>query len=95
MTSQPQSITFSAPSGGYTLAQTLDPDHPTRAYWVSLAAAPYGATLVSAAFGAPAKATVTFDRFGSPSAGGTVVVRVGDVDQTVTLDAATGRATLP
>jgi Tfp pilus assembly protein FimT len=59
---------------------------------VRLAAEPYGAALVSANFGGDD--AVVFDGYGAPDSGGTVVVRSGDFTRTVTLDAATGRATV-
>ena len=68
------------------------PTGAASAYAVSLSADPYAATVASAAFGGAA--SVTFDRYGQPAAGGTVVVAVGTVQRTVTLDATSGLATV-
>ncbi len=59
------------------------------AYAVDLAADPYRVTVVSADFGGDAE--VVFDVFGGPDSAGTVVLRAGDTEQTVVLDAGTGR----
>ena len=37
---------------------------------------------------------MTFDRYGAPSAGGSVVVRSGDFKKTVSLDGTNGTVTL-
>jgi hypothetical protein len=60
--------------------------------WVYLADEPYHATLVSASFGG--SGVVTFTGYGLPTAAGQAVVRVGDLQRTVTLDATTGLATI-
>jgi prepilin-type N-terminal cleavage/methylation domain-containing protein len=61
-------------------------------YTVSLAASPYNATLVSASFNSTTQ--VTFDRFGQPDNGGTVVVQVGTVQKTITVDGNSGKVTV-
>lgn len=84
-------VSFTPASGVYTLAGTADLDRPAVAYSVSLTAAPYSCRIVSATLGADSN--VTFDRFGRPDSGGTVVVGAGSSTRTLTLDANTGLAT--
>jgi prepilin-type N-terminal cleavage/methylation domain-containing protein len=61
-------------------------------YTVSLASSPYSATLVSANFNSTTQ--VKFDRFGQPDNGGTVVVQVGSVQKTITVDSNTGKVSV-
>ncbi len=57
---------------------------------MTLSDAPYYAQLVSAAFGGDE--VVTFDGYGLPDSGGTVVVGVGGVTRNVVLDGQSGLA---
>ena len=61
-------------------------------YTVSLSASPYNANLVSASFNNTTQ--VTFNRFGQPDNGGTVVVQVGTVQKTITVDGNTGKVSV-
>ncbi len=85
-------VTFAVVANSYTVGGVPGPTGPASAYAVSLAADPYAATVVSASFGGTA--AVTFDRYGQPSSGGTVVIAVGVVQRTVTLDANSGLASI-
>jgi prepilin-type N-terminal cleavage/methylation domain-containing protein len=58
-------------------------------YTVDLGAEPYGVTRVAAEFGGDA--TVTFDIYGAPDTGGSVVIEVGDVRRVVVLGPDSGR----
>lgn len=89
-----QTIDFSSPSNGYTVPGMADPNRPSVGYVVDLTQPPYRTTLVSASFGAGASKQVTFDRFGTPSAGGSIVLQSGDFRKTVSLDASTGTVTI-
>jgi prepilin-type N-terminal cleavage/methylation domain-containing protein len=91
-----QTVDFSTPANGYTLTGMPDPNHPAQAYAVDLTASPYTSTLVTAAFGSSVAVSrkISFDRFGAPSAGGTVVVQAGDFKKTINVDAATGEVTV-
>ena len=81
-------VTFDLANNKYS-APMPDPSHPSSStYTVGLAGDPYGATLASAAFGGGG--SVTFDGFGTPTTSGTVVVQVGDLQRTVTVNAGTG-----
>jgi hypothetical protein len=64
----------------------------SSAYSVSLSAAPYEITSLTANFGGTQ--AVSFDGYGTPNNGGTVVVAAPRFQSTVTLDAATGLATI-
>jgi prepilin-type N-terminal cleavage/methylation domain-containing protein len=93
-TSIGQPVAFSVASNNYQLtgyAGFLGGGAQAN-YTVSLAASPYNATLVSANFNSTTQ--VTFNRFGQPDNGGTVVVQVGTVQKTITVDGTTGKVTV-
>jgi type II secretory pathway pseudopilin PulG len=91
LTSATQSITFSGST--YTASAAIKHlDHPTSAYSVNLAKAPYNMTTVTANFGGGAQ-LVSFDGYGKPSSGGTVELKTDANHKCiVTLDANTGHA---
>lgn len=94
-----QTIDFSSPANGYSLPGMADPNRPAAGnggYVVDLTQAPYRTTIVSVSFGSGAAASkqVAFDRFGTPSAGGSVVLQSGDFKKTVSLDATAGTVTI-
>ena len=91
-TGSTHSVGFAVAADTYTLPGAADPDRPASIYTVDLAADPYGAQLISADFGGASQ--VSFDGFGSPAAGGTVVIQAGHVQKTVTLDSSTAEATV-
>lgn len=86
-------IVFSLANDDYVVTAMPDPDHPAEDYRVMLTDEPYHATLVSADF--DGDSIVTFDGFGVPDSGGTVVVQAGGVQRTVTIVANTGQVTVP
>jgi type II secretory pathway pseudopilin PulG len=85
-------VNFAAPANGYTLAGVPAPDGKVGDYKVKLSEEPYKVSLGSAAFGSPATTSVTFTRYGTPKAAGSVVVSSGGYSKTVFLDGVTGRA---
>jgi prepilin-type N-terminal cleavage/methylation domain-containing protein len=87
-----QTVVFSTAGNSYTLPGVAGLPGTTAAYTVKLAADPYDATMVSAMFGTGS--TLTYDRFGQPSAGGTVVVGCGSFQSTITVDPNTGKASV-
>ncbi len=94
-TSAGQAVTFNVAANTYQLPNYAVPmSGPAQtSYTISLSVDPYKATLASASFGG--SATLTYDRFGQPSSGGTVVVQVGSsIQHTVTVDANTGKASV-
>ena len=86
-----QTVIFEVGAGRYRLLGYIDPDRPGSEYEVRLDREPYQAAIVAADF--DGNAHVTFDGYGLPNAGGSVVLRVGDEVRTVTLDSQTGEAT--
>ncbi len=90
-----QTVDFSTPANGYTLTGMADPNRPASIYAVDLTASPYKSTLTSAAFGSGAASRlISFDRFGTPSAAGTIVVQSGDFQKTISVDGTTGVVTV-
>ncbi len=85
-------VSFDVTNSAYAIPGVPGTTGPASAYAVALSATPYNATLVSATFGGAA--SVTFDRYGQPSSGGNVVIAVGVVQKTVTLDAGSGKASI-
>jgi prepilin-type N-terminal cleavage/methylation domain-containing protein len=91
-TSTQQSIVFNVAGNSYSSAGVTNLDHSGSTFSVSLSDAPYQATLSQASFGSGS--TLTFNGFGIPSAGGTVVIQSGATSHTITVDANTGRAAI-
>jgi prepilin-type N-terminal cleavage/methylation domain-containing protein len=87
-----QSVSFNVASNNYQLTGYAGPLGGTvqSTYTVSLATDPYQATLVSANFNSTTQ--LTYDRFGQPASGGTIVVQVGAYQKTITVDPNTGKA---
>ncbi len=83
-TSTSKTINFDMATASYTLVGIPDPDHPANDYVVRLSSEPYGAQL-KADFGG--LATLTYDGYGTPDSGGTIVIAVGNMTKTLTLDA--------
>jgi type II secretory pathway pseudopilin PulG len=93
-----QSIVFTPANGSgtpnsYSMPTVQYVDFAAAGAVVRIDQAPYQATIASASFGAGA--TLSFDRYGTPSSGGTVVVQASGYSKTVTVNADTGKATVP
>jgi type II secretory pathway pseudopilin PulG len=89
-TSSSQSITFSGRT--YSLSTKKHLDNPHDDYMVDLSAEPYHLERVTADFeGAP---SVSFDGYGAPTSGGTVVLECNSLKCIVTLDVVTGEVTI-
>jgi prepilin-type N-terminal cleavage/methylation domain-containing protein len=89
-TSTTVTVVFNVASSQYQMPGVPDLKHSTATYTVLLGGEPYKATLVSANFASTSQ--VTFDGYGVPNCGGTVVVRAGGFQRTITLDANSGKA---
>jgi type II secretory pathway pseudopilin PulG len=76
----------------YTLVGVNSLDRPGTDYAVQLAGGLYETTILSANLGGDA--SLTFDMHGRPDSGGTMVLRAGGVQKTVSIDAATGEASV-
>lgn len=88
-----QTVRFDPAMQEYSLVGMPHPDHSAREYGVSLQEEPYSATLVSADFDGDEE--IIFDIYGMPDSGGSVVIRVGTHVRTITVDAETGKASVP
>jgi prepilin-type N-terminal cleavage/methylation domain-containing protein len=67
-------------------------DRPGEAYFVDLSQSPYLLDALAANFGGFTE--VSFDGYGSPSNGGTIILQARDHQCTVTLDGTTGQVTI-
>ncbi len=90
LTSASQSITFA--NSTYTLSNTKSLDNPNAVYSVNLKKQPY--SLDSATPNFSNSASVSFDGYGTPSSGGTVVLVAKSHSCTVTLNGTTGNVTI-
>ncbi len=83
-------VQFDVPAiNQYTLVGIPHLDDPSRTYEVDLSAPPYSALIVSVNFGGDAE--LIFDGYGAPDSGGTVVVASGGYQETVSVDADSGK----
>lgn len=73
---------------GYELVGVKSLDQPTDAYRVVLESEPYRVSVAAADFGGDT--SVTFNGFGTPDSGGSVVISAGGFQRTVTLQSETG-----
>jgi prepilin-type N-terminal cleavage/methylation domain-containing protein len=86
-TSRSRSVAFDASTDQYTISSTGGPLSNTT---VHLSNTGYTVDLTSASFNSGS--TVTFNGYGSPSAGGTVTIRSGPYEKIITLDASSAKA---
>lgn len=87
-----QSVIFQLGANAYDLPGAASLDRASQAYSVSLTKEPYAVTLDSVNFGG--KTQATFNGYGAPEAGGTVVVRLGGQIKTVKLNGTSGKVTI-
>jgi prepilin-type N-terminal cleavage/methylation domain-containing protein len=91
LTSTTQSIEFD--DSTYSMsAGVVDLDHPTNAYFVDLAAAPYHLQTVEVDFDGGGR--IFFDGYGAAADDGTIILTAADYECTVTLSSATGQITI-
>lgn len=90
--SRTQSIAFALANDSYTMANVEGLKDRNATYAVDLSAEPYRVDLTTATFGG--STTLTFDLFGKPDSGGTIVIALRGVTRTITVDSVTGRASL-
>ena len=79
-----QAINFDTATNSYTLTGVNDVDRRSRTYQFSLASPEYECELVSANFNSTA--ILSFDIYGRPVNTGTIVVRSGNLTQTLSVD---------
>lgn len=90
-----RTVTFDLAARSYTFSVLADPSHPARVYAVDLGTTGYPVSLSSVSLGSSGtQKAVTFDMYGRPDAGGTIVVANGSRSRTVSLDAASGLTTV-
>jgi prepilin-type N-terminal cleavage/methylation domain-containing protein len=89
-TSLGQTVVFTVASNSYSLSGVTGLAGPSSSYTVLLSNDPYESTLASAVFGATS--SITYDRFGQPSSGGTIIVQCGAWQKTITVDPNSGLA---
>jgi type II secretion system protein H len=90
LTSASQTITFT--NSTYTISNTQNLDKPGSLYYVDLTKQPYSLDSATANFSNLSK--VSFDGYGTPLSGGTVVLKAKSHTCTVTVDATTGNVTI-
>jgi prepilin-type N-terminal cleavage/methylation domain-containing protein len=92
--SSSQSITFKNSEKSYTATAAVKAlDRPHQTYSVDLSKSPYQIKTLTASFGG--SQIVSFDGYGKPTSGGSVVVQIdANHKATVALDGTTGQATI-
>ncbi|KPK80119.1 MAG: hypothetical protein AMJ81_12440 [Phycisphaerae bacterium SM23_33] len=90
--SETVTVQFDVPADQLSIPGLGSLDNPSADYLVKFGEAPYQADLVSADFGGDP--IVSFDGYGVPDGGGTIVIQAGTVQRTVVLNAETGEASV-
>lgn len=81
-------VVFDAVTERYQITNLPAPDGASGSYQVTLPAEPYRAELLSVSFNGGAQ--VTFNGWGLPDNGGTVIVAAGSRQKTIAVDGETG-----
>jgi type II secretion system protein H len=89
--SSARTVSFSTATDQYVLSDVPALDGPSANYTVVLSGPPYSADLTDVSFSG---AQVTFNGWGLPDKGGTVVLSAGAEQRTVVVDGVTGRISL-
>lgn len=89
--SSSRTVSFSTATDQYVLSNVPALDGPSANYTVVLSVPPYGADLTNVSFSG---SQVTFNGWGLPDQGGTVVLSAGAEQRTVAVDGVTGRISL-
>ena len=90
-----RAMAFDMAHSQYTVGGLAALDAAPGGYTVLLMAQPYGVSIKTLTFtNAAANGTLTFDGFGVPDGGATIVVATGSYIRTVVVDPATGVATV-
>ncbi len=84
-------VRFNVSANTYEVIPAQPVRLPARPYEVDLGQEPYQVVLVYAFSKSELMPEVVFNGFGLPNGGGKIILRAGQHEQTVTLDAATGR----
>ena len=89
-TSSSRTVEFDAADDSYVIPNVRELDTAGTMYRVQLQDPPYQAQIVSVDLGGDWQ--IIFDGFGIPDSGGIVIVRAGDVQYKIVVDADTGAA---
>jgi type II secretion system protein H len=89
---QSRTLTFTRSSSSYQLSGESDLSRPASAYIVQLTAEPYRSSIGTVNFSNAA--TLSFNGWGVPSAGGSLTVQSGGLTRTVSVNANTGAVTI-
>ena len=87
-----RTVTFSVTGNQYTISNLAGLDKAAQGYQVDLVGEPYCSRVDSANFGGDR--TVVFNGYGQADSGGQVVLKSGGLTRTITLDAASGKASV-
>ena len=90
-TSTAKVITFTVGSSQYLISGVKGLDQSSRPYIISLNDDPYRCTIVSV-WGQRGTQTLTFNGYGLPDRGGTIIVSAGSLQKSIVIDAGTGTA---
>jgi len=88
--SKSQTVAFDLAGAKYRMTGVRTLDNRSSNYEVNLSGDPHLVTLVSANFGGGPN--VTFDAYGAPDNGGTIVIQANGTQKTITLSPYTGKA---
>jgi prepilin-type N-terminal cleavage/methylation domain-containing protein len=84
-------VTFEVSAGQYTVEGVTPLNRSTGPYLIALADDPYRSRLVSA-WGLTGQQSITFDGYGRPNTGGTIVVASGNSQKSIVVNANSGTA---
>lgn len=85
-----RTVVFDVPRQLYSLTGVNDLDHKSNAYVVRLSDEPYRVQIVSASFGGDAQ--LIYDGYGTPDSAGTLILAVGTLRKTISIDTGAGKA---
>lgn len=89
-----RTVTFSVSNNQYTVGGVKSLNRASGPYVVVLSTDPYRSQFVSV-WGQTSEQTITFDGFGKPNRGGTIVVASGGCQKSIVVDAESGVAVVP
>jgi prepilin-type N-terminal cleavage/methylation domain-containing protein len=87
-----RTVTFSVAGNSYAIPQLSSLNGGSGRYSVALSERPYQVGLTSVNFGGDTE--ITYNGWGLPDSGGTVILAIGTEQRTVTVDSETGRASV-
>jgi Tfp pilus assembly protein FimT len=90
---EPITATFQQGTQNYSIDVLQDPNHPTVAWTIALSDSGFENCIVSG-LSLGGDSEITFDIYGRPDASGTVTVSSGSTTQLVSIDQATGKASV-